>query len=170
MTKHLKGIDRRTVLGGLAAVAAGGPAFAASPPLPTSPVVISIMDVGGALALMQKAFEDYRAANPKLVSRIAFVKAPAPELASKLKAQQDAGRVDLEEVIDARDGQPGQHLFWTGPALPASDEGLVVHTHQLLEDGQVPCRIFGCWQQATQDTGFVEDEWLTAFPVAPKRS
>ncbi len=45
---------------------------------------------------MQKAFEDYRTANPKLVSRIAFVKAPAPELASKIKAQQDAGRADLD--------------------------------------------------------------------------
>ena len=28
MTKHLKGIDRRTVLGGLGALAAGGPALA----------------------------------------------------------------------------------------------------------------------------------------------
>ena len=65
MTKHLHGIDRRTVLGGLGALAAGGPALAASPPLPTSPVVISVMDVGGALALMQKAFEDYRRTRPE---------------------------------------------------------------------------------------------------------
>ena len=80
------------MLGGLGALAASGPAaFAASPPLPSAPVTISIIDVGGALALMQKALEDYRAANPRLVSRIAFVKAPAPELASKIKAQQEAG-------------------------------------------------------------------------------
>ena len=84
MTKYPEGIDRRTVLGGLGALAASGPALAASPPLPTSPVVISVMDVGGALALMQKAFEDYRTANPKLVSRIAFVKAPAPLLMSDI--------------------------------------------------------------------------------------
>jgi putative spermidine/putrescine transport system substrate-binding protein len=97
-------IDRRGVLGGLGALAAAGPAFAAAPPLPTSPVVISVIDVGGALALMQKAFEDYRAANPKLVSRIAFVKAPAPELASKIKAQQEAGRSDLDLVLTGSDG------------------------------------------------------------------
>ena len=66
--------------------------------------VISVIDVGGALALMQKAFEDYRTANPKLVSRIAFVKAPAPELASKIKAQQEAGRADLDLVLTGSDG------------------------------------------------------------------
>ncbi|PTM40535.1 extracellular solute-binding protein [Bosea sp. 124] len=98
-------IDRRTVLGGLTAMATGaGGALAASPPLPSAPVTISVIDVGGALALMQKAFEDYRAANPKLVSRIAFVKAPAPELASKIKAQQEAGRADLDLVLTGSDG------------------------------------------------------------------
>lgn len=98
--------DRRTVLAGLSAAALGGVsgARAAVPPLPTSPVQISVMDVGGALALMQKAFEDYRAANPKLVSRIVFVKAPAPELAAKLKAQQSAGRIDLDLVLTGSDG------------------------------------------------------------------
>ncbi|WP_200845103.1 extracellular solute-binding protein [Roseomonas sp. 18066] len=100
-------VPRRRVIGGLAAVAAGGlagPARAASPPLPQSPVAITIMDVGGALALMQKAFEDYRAANPRLVSRITFVKAPAPELAGKIKAQQDAGRADIDLVLTGSDG------------------------------------------------------------------
>ncbi|OYU48719.1 MAG: ABC transporter substrate-binding protein [Rhizobiales bacterium PAR1] len=98
-------IDRRTVLGGMAALATGGPgALAASPPLPTAPVAISIIDVGGALALIQPAIEEYRAANPKLVSRIALVKAPAPELASKIKAQQDAGKADLDLVLTGSDG------------------------------------------------------------------
>ncbi|MDR6869270.1 putative spermidine/putrescine transport system substrate-binding protein [Bosea sp. BE125] len=105
MKQDLTSINRRTVLGGLGAIAAGAPsAFAASPALPSAPVTISIIDVGGALALMQKAFEDYRTANPKLVSRIAFVKAPAPELASKIKAQQDAGRADLDLVLTGSDG------------------------------------------------------------------
>lgn len=105
MDRIKQGIDRRGVLGGLTALAAsptGG--FAASPPLPSAPVTISVIDVGGALALMQQAFEDYRAANPKLVSRIAFVKAPAPELASKIKAQQQAGRADLDLVLTGSDG------------------------------------------------------------------
>ncbi|WP_038362791.1 extracellular solute-binding protein [Bosea sp. UNC402CLCol] len=105
MTEFSKGIDRRAVLGGLGALATGASgAFAASPPLPSAPVAINIIDVGGALALMQQAFDDYRSANPKLVSRITYVKAPAPELASKIKAQQDAGRSDLDLVLTGSDG------------------------------------------------------------------
>jgi putative spermidine/putrescine transport system substrate-binding protein len=96
--------NRRAVLAGLAATAFGGGAKAAAPALPSAPVVITVMDVGGALALMQKAFEQYRAANPRLVSRLVFVKAPAPELASKLKAQQDGGRVDIDLVLTGSDG------------------------------------------------------------------
>ncbi|MDX3809759.1 MAG: ABC transporter substrate-binding protein, partial [Bosea sp. (in: a-proteobacteria)] len=105
MTEFKTGIDRRTVLGGLGALATGASgAFAASPPLPSAPVAINIIDVGGALALMQQAFDDYRNANPKLASRITYVKAPAPELASKIKAQQDAGRSDLDLVLTGSDG------------------------------------------------------------------
>ncbi|HEY0522986.1 MAG TPA: extracellular solute-binding protein [Stellaceae bacterium] len=91
----------------LAAAAALFPAAAAraaSPPLPASPVAINVIDVGGALALMQKGFEAYRASHPQLVSRINYVKAPAPELAGKIRAQQQAGRIDLELVLTGSDG------------------------------------------------------------------
>ncbi|MCU4178797.1 ABC transporter substrate-binding protein [Bosea sp. BH3] len=105
MTDFTNGVDRRVVLGGLGALAVSGKGvFAASPPLPSAPVGINIIDVGGALALMQQAFDDYRTANPKLVSRITYVKAPAPELASKIKAQQNAGRADLDLVLTGSDG------------------------------------------------------------------
>ncbi|RKK06034.1 extracellular solute-binding protein [Pseudoroseomonas wenyumeiae] len=99
-------LPRRAIVGGFAATALAGalPARAAVPPLPKSPVAISIMDVSGALALHQRAFEDYRAARRDVVSRITFVKAPAPELASKIKAQQDAGRSDLDLILTASDG------------------------------------------------------------------
>lgn len=99
-------IDRRTLIGGaigVAAVAASG-VRAQGLILPKSPVTINVIDVGGALALMQKGFEEYRKAKPELVSRITFVKAPAPELASKVKAQQEAGRVDLDMVLTGSDG------------------------------------------------------------------
>ncbi|MDB5510979.1 MAG: transporter substrate-binding protein [Enterovirga sp.] len=101
--------DRRAVLAGLAAAgaAASTRVRAAAPPLPTAPVNITVMDVGGALALMQRAFEDYRAANPKLISRMVFVKAPAPELAAKLQAQQGGGRVDIDLVLTGSDGLAG---------------------------------------------------------------
>ena len=109
-SKTRNGASRRRFVGGGVATLAALPvlgatgALAQAPALPKSPIALSIIDVGGALALMQKAFEDYRTANPKLVSRIAFVKAPAPELASKIKAQQEAGRADLDLVLTGSDG------------------------------------------------------------------
>ena len=95
---------RRSVVAGLAgSVAFNVRAFADSPPLPSSPVSLNIVDVAGNLALTQKAIEAYRAKNPKLVSRITFTKAPAPELPGKIKAQQDAGRVDIDGVLTGID-------------------------------------------------------------------
>ena len=54
-------IDRRSVVGGLAAGAMLAPrgARAALPPLPKAPVALSIIDVGGALALLQAGFDAY---------------------------------------------------------------------------------------------------------------
>ena len=99
------GLNRRGFVGGLAAgtALAARTAQAAAPPLPKSPVALSIIDVGGALALLQQGFDAYRAARPELVSKITFVKAPAPELAGKIKAQQDAGRSDLDLVLTSSD-------------------------------------------------------------------
>jgi putative spermidine/putrescine transport system substrate-binding protein len=118
-------LPRRAIVGGLAASALTGvlPARAALPPLPKSPVAISIIDVAGALALHQRAFEDYRAAHRDIVSRINFVKAPAPELASKIKAQLDAGRSDLDLVLTASDGlSAGMALDLWQKILPEYDE------------------------------------------------
>jgi putative spermidine/putrescine transport system substrate-binding protein len=99
-------LNRRAVMGGLAAAALGGArgARAASPALPSAPVALNVLDVGGALALMQQAFEDYKTARPQLASRITFTKAPAPELASKLRAQSRANRVDIDLVLTGSDG------------------------------------------------------------------
>ncbi|MGF3022473.1 extracellular solute-binding protein [Methylobacterium aquaticum] len=99
-------ITRRTAVAGLAAgtgLALSGRAWAQLP-LPTSPVVVTVVDVAGNLALTQKAIETYRRAKPGIVSRFAFTKAPAPELPSKLKAQQAAGRVDIDLVLTGTDG------------------------------------------------------------------
>ena len=62
-----------------------------------------------------------------------------------------------------------EDLLRLGSALPADDEGLVVHRHELLEDLKVARRIVGRRQQATQDAGLVEDERLAALPVAAER-
>ncbi len=93
-------LTRRTTLAA-AATAAG--ALAARPAW-AAPVALTILDVGGALALMQPAFEAFRAANPDRVARLTFSKAPAPELAAKLRAQQAAGRVDIDLVLTGSDG------------------------------------------------------------------
>jgi putative spermidine/putrescine transport system substrate-binding protein len=90
-------LTRRTALAGLGAASLARRASAA-------PVAITILDVGGALALMQPAFEAFRTAHPDAVSRLTFTKAPAPELAAKLRAQQSAGRVDIDLVLTGSDG------------------------------------------------------------------
>jgi len=72
-------------------------------PMPASPVTISVVDVGGALALLQDAIEAYQTKNPKVVSKINFTKAPAPELPGKLKAMQSAGRSDIDLVLGGTD-------------------------------------------------------------------
>lgn len=93
---------------GFVAGAAGGAGLAASGAraqmaMPKSPVAISIVDVAGNLALTQKAFEGYRRDKPNAVSRFIFTKAPAPELPAKLRAQQAAGRVDIDLVLTGTD-------------------------------------------------------------------
>jgi putative spermidine/putrescine transport system substrate-binding protein len=100
-------LTRRHVLGaaaGMAAFRMTGAAFAANlPALPKSPVTINLVDVAGDLALTQGAFQNYVKAKPQVVSKFNFTKAPAPELPGKLKAQQDAGRVDIDIVLTGLD-------------------------------------------------------------------
>src|SRR3954469_25814880 len=99
-------LTRRMFIGGVAGTAGftvlGGRAFAQLA-LPKLPVTLSVVDVAGNLALTQKAIENYRKAKPNLVSRITFTKAPAPELPGKIKAQQEANRVDIDLVLTGTD-------------------------------------------------------------------
>ena len=74
-------------------------ALAKGLPLPASPVSLNIVDAAGNLALTQPAFRNYATANPKLVSRLVFTKATAPELPGKIKAQQAANSLDIDLVI-----------------------------------------------------------------------
>jgi putative spermidine/putrescine transport system substrate-binding protein len=115
-------LNRRTVLGGMAgALAAGvsGRALAQGLALPSSPVALNIVDVAGNLALTQKAIETYAANSPKLVSKVTFAKAPAPELPGKIKAQQGASRLDIDGVLTGIDTLSAgvEQKLWT-PLLP----------------------------------------------------
>ena len=70
---------------------------------PEKPLVINVVDVAGDLQVSQPALEKFREENPDLISRFVYTQAPAPELAGKLKAQQDAGRVDIDFVLTGND-------------------------------------------------------------------
>ncbi|MGX5736857.1 extracellular solute-binding protein [Bosea thiooxidans] len=92
----MKHPTRRTVMAGaagLAALKAGG-ALAQS-----APVALNIIDVAGNLQLTQIAIERFAKENPKLISRLNFSRAPSPELPAKIKAQQQANRVDIDLVL-----------------------------------------------------------------------
>jgi putative spermidine/putrescine transport system substrate-binding protein len=125
-------LTRRTFVGGAAGAASlvGFGARAQQLALPTSPVALSVVDVAGNLALTQKAIENYRKAKPNLVSRITFTKAPAPELPGKIKAQQDANRVDIDMVLTGTDALSAgiQQNLWipvlqqNAAALPKLDD------------------------------------------------
>jgi putative spermidine/putrescine transport system substrate-binding protein len=96
-------ISRRAVVGGLAVSGLAGRQALAQPIKPKTPLVVTIIDAAGSLALTQPAFENYRKAKPDWVSRFVFTKAPAPELPGKLKAQQSANRVDIDLVLGGTD-------------------------------------------------------------------
>jgi putative spermidine/putrescine transport system substrate-binding protein len=94
-------VTRRSVLGGLSgtAVLCASGALAQSARLPSSPVSLNIIDVAGNLQLTQAAIERFARENPKLVSRVTFNRATSPELPGKLKAQQQANKVDIDLVL-----------------------------------------------------------------------
>lgn len=99
-------VTRRTFVGGVAGMTGLGllpGRLFAQLKAPASPVTVTVVDVAGNLALTQGMFEAYAAAKPEWVSSFAFTKAPAPELPSKIKAQQAAGKVDIDLVLTGTD-------------------------------------------------------------------
>src|SRR5579859_7176266 len=70
---------------------------------PKTPLVINVMDVAGDLEVSQPALEKFRKEHPELISKFVYTRATAPELAGKLKAQQDAGSVDIDFVLTGND-------------------------------------------------------------------
>lgn len=68
------------------------------------PITLSIIDTGGDLASTQTIIENYKKANPQKVKEIKLQRAPAPEVPAKIKAQQDAGRLDINLILTGQDG------------------------------------------------------------------
>lgn len=67
------------------------------------PVKLSIIDVAGNLQLSKPAIEAFKASNPNLVADVEYIQLTAPELPSKIKAQQMAGNLDTTLVLTGYD-------------------------------------------------------------------
>lgn len=96
-----------------------GPSGGAVPDKPGSPVVLNILDVAGNLQLTQSMIDDFVSKNSDTVSKVTYSKSPAPELVGKVKAQQDANRVEIDLVLTGVDGLAAgiEQGLWT-PLLP----------------------------------------------------
>ncbi len=67
------------------------------------PITLSILDNGGDYASTGVIIENYQKANPDKVKEIKLQRGPAPETPAKIKAQQDAGRVDINLILTGQD-------------------------------------------------------------------
>ena len=76
----------------------------AVPDVPSEPVTLNILDVAGNLQLTQGMIDSFVEENPDVVSDVTFETSPSPEMAGKVKAQQDAGRVNIDLVLTGNDG------------------------------------------------------------------
>jgi putative spermidine/putrescine transport system substrate-binding protein len=74
-----------------------------SGPAAQGPITISLIDVAGDLSSTRVIIENYQKANPQKVKGVNVQRAPAPELPAKIKAQQDAGRVDINLILTGQD-------------------------------------------------------------------
>ena len=101
----MKRMSRLAVLAlAASAIAFGAVAGATAQVTVAKPVKLSIIDVAGNLALSKAGFEAFKAAHPEWVSNIEYIQLTAPELTSKIRAQQMAGNLDTTLVLTGLDG------------------------------------------------------------------
>jgi putative spermidine/putrescine transport system substrate-binding protein len=74
------------------------------PDKPSKPVTLNILDIAGNLQLTQSMIDEFAKNNPDIVSKVTYSKSTAPEMPGKIKAQQNAGRVDIDLVLTGVDG------------------------------------------------------------------
>ncbi|MEV4351477.1 extracellular solute-binding protein [Actinoplanes sp. NPDC049596] len=96
----------------------GGSASGPVPDKPDSAVTLNILDVAGNLQLTQGMIDEFVAKNNGQISKVTYSKATAPELVGKVKAQQNAGRVDIDLVLTGVDGLAAgiEQGLWTSLA------------------------------------------------------
>lgn len=98
----------------------GGTTDGTVPDKPASAVTVNILDVAGNLQLTQGMIDDFAAKNKDQIGKVTYSKATAPELAGKIRAQQNANRVDIDLVLTGVDGLAAgiDQNLWT-QLLPA---------------------------------------------------
>lgn len=74
------------------------------PSEPSAAVTLNILDVAGNLQLTQGMIDSFVEENPDIVSSVTYSEAPSPDVAGKIKAQQNADRVDIDVVLTGNDG------------------------------------------------------------------
>ena len=81
------------------------PAPASSiPDKPASPVALNVLDVAGNAQLTQGIFDNFVKDHPDIISKVTIGTEKAPNLAAKLKAQEDAGQLSIDLVLTGTDG------------------------------------------------------------------
>ncbi|XVV17174.1 extracellular solute-binding protein [Actinoplanes sp. CA-131856] len=81
-------------------------------------VTVNILDVAGNLQLTQGMIDEFVAKNKDQIGKVTYSKATAPELVGKIKAQQNANRVDIDLVLTGVDGLAAgiEQGLWTSLA------------------------------------------------------
>ncbi|GAB3985514.1 extracellular solute-binding protein [Actinoallomurus acanthiterrae] len=74
------------------------------PDNPKNPVTLNIIDVAGNLQLTQGMIDEFVKTHSKVIKKVTYTKATAPELPGKIKAQQSAGQVQIGLVLTGTDG------------------------------------------------------------------
>lgn len=76
----------------------------AVPTKPSKAVTLNILDVAGNKQLTESIFSSFVKAHPDVISKVTWQTAGAPDMAGKVKAQQDAGNLHIDLVLTGTDG------------------------------------------------------------------
>jgi len=75
------------------------------PSKPSQPIAnLNILDVAGNAQLTQGIFDDFTKSHSDIIQKVTISTEKAPNLAGKLKAQEDAGQLNIDLVLTGTDG------------------------------------------------------------------
>ncbi|MEV8183184.1 extracellular solute-binding protein [Specibacter sp. NPDC078692] len=86
------------------------------PEKPSAAVTLNILDVAGNKQLTEGIFDSFVEEHPDIISKVTWETAGAPDMAGKVKAQQQAGNLKIDLVLTGTDGLAAgisQDLFTT---------------------------------------------------------